>query len=494
MLRVRLNSVLALAGLAAILIPTALSAQVTFQRVYGGSANDEGLSVQPTADGGYVITGSTMSYGAGGGDVYLIKTNANGDTLWTRAYGGTDYDAGYSVQQTLDGGYIIAGETWSFSIDGDVYLIKTDADGDTLWTRALGGGGDGSGWSVQQTIDSGYIIAGYVDTSGSGMSDVYLMKTNASGDTLWTKAYGGSEGDGGLAVEQTTDSGYIIVGGTASFGAGSGDIYVIKTDPVGDTVWTMTYGGTGFDLGMSVQQTVDGGYILAGATRSFGEGGEDVYLIKTDADGDTLWTRTCGDTADERANSIQQIIGGGYIVAGRTASFGVGGDVYLIMTSAAGDTQWTKTFGGGENDGGNSVRQTADKGYVIGGSTRSFGAGGGDVYLIKTDSLGEVPVFVAEPKADAPRGAVLELRCEPNPFAGVTRISLASRSSGVEARRLRVCDVQGRVVRSYSISPSPFSLTWDGTDELGRALPSGTYFITLDAAGQHTTVRVVLQR
>jgi len=494
MFRVRLTSVLAMVGLAAILMPSTLPAQVTFQRTYGGTGNDEGLSVQLTADGGYIIAGSTTSYGAGGGDVYLIKTNAAGDTQWTRAYGGSDYDAAYSVQQTLDSGYIIAGETWSFSVAGDVYLIKTDANGDTLWTRTLGGASEGSGWSVQQTIDSGYIITGYVDTSGSGLSDVYLIKTNADGDTLWSKTYGGAEGDGGLSVQQTADSGYIIVGGTASFGAGNGDIYLIKTDGAGDTVWTMTYGGTGFDLGMSVQQTADGGYILAGATRSFGEGGEDAYVIKTDANGDTLWTRTCGGTSDERANSVRQIPGGGYILAGRTASFGVGGDVYLIMTSASGDTQWTRTFGGGENDGGNSVRQTADKGYVIGGSTRSYGAGGADVFLIKTDSLGNVPGSVAESKASPARASVLTLSCEPNPFAGVTRISFEPQASSSGSRKLRVYDVQGRVVRSYSLPSFPSSLTWDGTDELGRALPSGTYFVTLDAAGRHATARIVLQR
>ncbi len=341
-------------------------------------------------------------------DVYLIKTDAGGDTLWTRTYGGSDADGGYSVQQTSDGGYIIAGATYSFGAgDYDVYLIKTDASGDTLWERTYGGTDYDIGFSVQQTSDGGYIIAGATSPFSAGTQDVYLIKTDASGDTLWTRTYGGPGDDMGVSVQQTSDGGYIIAGTTNSFGAGEGDVYLIKTDASGDTLWTRTYGGTAYDAAFSVQQTSDGGYIITGQTFSFGAGffQDDVYLIKTDASGDTLWTKTYGGKSSDSGSSVQQTSDGGYIIAGMTEHFiaailqlirgdvdfdVTNYDVYLIKTDAGGDALWTRTYGGTILDEGVSVQQTSDGGYIIAGSTNSFGAGGDDFYLIKTDAEGGV--------------------------------------------------------------------------------------------------------
>jgi hypothetical protein len=368
-------------------------AQTSWWRTYGGTSYDCGNSVQQTSDGGYIIAGCTVSFGAGHGDVYLIKTNASGDTLWTRTYGGTGYDDSWSVQQTSDGGYIIAGHTDSFGAGGnDVYLIRTDAAGDTLWTRTYGGTSYDEGYSVRQTADGGYIIAGHTESFGAGNEDVYLIKTNASGDTTWTRTYGGTCFEQGRSVQQTSDGGYIIAGHTSSLGVGN-DVYLVRTDASGDTLWTRTYGGESDDQGNSVQQTADGGYIIAAHTWSAGAGSSDVYLIKTNASGDTLWTRTYGGESDDCGCSVQQTADGGYIVAAYTRSLGAGQcDAYLIKTDANGDTSWTKTWGGTSDDFGYSVRQTADGGYIIAGRTDSFGAGRGDVYLIKTDSLGNVGV------------------------------------------------------------------------------------------------------
>ncbi len=373
------------------LIANNLSAQwVTGQKVFGGSLEDGARAVQQTSDGGYIVAGQTWSFGAGNYDVYLIKTDDNGATLWSKTYGGTDTDLGYTVQPTTDGGYIVAGYTESFGAGvADVYLIKTNSIGDTLWTKTYGGVNWDEGCAVQQTNDGGYIVVGNTASFGAGFQDVYLIKTDAFGDTLWTKTYGGGSSDYGKAVQQTTDGGYIVAGHTNSFGAGFQDVYLIKTDALGDILWTRFYGAFNNDYGEAVQQTTDGGYIVAGQTQSFGAGVEDVYLIKTDANGNTLWTRTYGrGNGDDAGYAVQQTNDGGYIVAGRMNNFGGPNDVYLIKTDAIGDTLWIKTYGGDTTDVAFAVDQTNDGGYIVAGRTESFGAGGNDVYLIKTDANG----------------------------------------------------------------------------------------------------------
>jgi len=400
----------ALLVLLALLIPLTAGAQISFERTYGGFFDDDGYSVTQTNDGGYIIVGYTYSFGASLTDVYLIRTDEVGDTLWTRMFGGPGYDDGYSVAQTSYGGYVVTGYTGSFGAGGpDVYLIKTDGAGDTVGTRTYGGPSDDYGYSVQQTADGGYIIAGYTASYGVGGIDVYLIKTDSVGDTAWTRTFGGPSDDFGRSVEQTADGGYIIAGHTWSFGAGLADVYLIKTDAAGDTAWTRTFGGSEWDFGHSVQQTADGGYIIAGYTYSFGAGNSDVYLIKTDGAGDTIRTRTFGGSSDDFGRSVDWTAGGGYIIAGYTDSFGAGyDDVYLIKTNGSGDTLWTRTYGGPDYERGRSVKQTADGGYIITGFTTSSGAGAYDVYLIKTDADGLVGVNHAPDLVDQPDTTIAE--------------------------------------------------------------------------------------
>jgi len=432
-------------------------AQQKWQRTYGGTGDDYGYSVQQTSDGGYIVAGQTNSFG-NWGQVYLIKTNASGDTLWTRTYGGTTKDLGYSVQQTSDGGYIIAGWTIFLLDSAKVYLLKTNSSGDTLWTKTYGVTYCYFGYSVQQTTDGGYIIAGYAFPFDGGYDNVYLIKTNASGDSLWTKTYGGTNTDWCESVQQTMDGGYIMAGGTASFGAGNYDVYLIKTNVSGDTLWTKTYGGTNGEYGHTVQQTMDGGYIIAGQTQSFGAGGEDVYLIKTNASGDTLWTRTYGGTDNDEGWSVQQTTDGGYLVAGGTVSFGNNEQVFLIKTNASGDTLWTTTFGGPfpSSDMGYSVQQTTDGGYIVAGATNSFGAGGYDVYLIKTDANGNVGV---EDKAASSTVSRFPFSVRPNPFLTSATVP------GHSTERFALYDISGRRVGTYR------------GDRIGEGLAAGVYFL-----------------
>jgi len=461
-------------------------AQTTFQRTYGGTSGDEGFSVQQTSDGGYIIAGRTYSVGAGSFDMYLIKTNSSGDTLWTRTYGGTSGEEGFSVQQTTDGGYIVAGITDSLGSGRDVYLIKTDSSGDTLWTRTYGGTNGEDCYSVQQTSDGGYIVAGYTESFGAN-GDVYLVKTNSTGDTLWTRTYGGTAPDYGTSVQQTTDGGYIFTGDTHSFGAG-GDVYLVKTNSSGDTLWTRTYGGTAYEWGNSVRQTSDGGYIVAGYTSSFGAGLGDAYLIKTNSSGDTLWTRTYGGTNREAGYSVQQTSDGGYIVAGYTESFGSGSlDAYLIKTNSSGDTLWTRTYGGTSVEVGYSVQQTSDGGYIVAGNTYSFGAGSFDVYLIKT--LGDGTVSVRDDRSGMPTGFVL-LQNYPNPFNPATviryQIPVRSRVS------VNVYDVLGRNVATLVDEVQEVgykSIEWDA-----RGIASGVYFYRLQAGAFTESKKLILLR
>ena len=360
-----------------------------WEKTFGGSGDDEGYSVQQTIDGGYIVCGKTKSFGNGWSDIYLIKTDGNGDSLWTKVLGGVVSERGYSVQQTNDGGYIVCGYSNSFGngLLTDFYLIKLDGNGNQLWDQVFTQSHESSGNSVEQTIDGGYILCGSKRSTSNGNNYVYLIKTDVNGVVQWNQTFGGTGNDIGYSVQQTSDGGYIITGSTSSFGNGDEDVYLIKTDGNGVEQWYQTFGGINYDIGYSVQQTTDGGYIITGRTYSFGNGYDDVYLIKTDGNGDSLWTKIFGGTNYDIGNSVQQTTDGGYIITGSTNSFG-NEDVYLIKTDENGVIQWNQTFGGTDLDNGYFVQQTTDGGYIITGRTSSFGMGSNYVYLIKTDGNG----------------------------------------------------------------------------------------------------------
>jgi hypothetical protein len=483
------------------LLPSTSTSQITFERTYGSTGNDIGRYVQQTLDGGYIIAG-------GGLNVYLVKTDSLGDTLWTRNHAcDGDYCWGNSVQQTMDGGYIIVvlEDYWIEPDSSDIYLIKTDSMGNIIWSQTYGENLLDMGYSVQQTSDGGYIIVGYTDT-GPGYLNTYLIKTNTLGDTLWTKIHGETF-TGGYSVQQTLEGGYIIAGFINPIGSNWHDVYLIKTDSLGETLWTQSYGeNSNNDIGMSVQQTSDGGYIIAGST-SFAMGLTDNFIIKTDSLGDTLWTKVYGGTDWEYAYSVKQTSDGGFIIAGFTDSFGAGGtDVYLIKTDSLGDTLWTRTFGGSSVEYSYSVQQTRDGGFIIVGRTNSFGPGD-MVYLIKTDGNGMVVGVEEEPGSGGFRNVEFRLfQNYPNPFNKLTAISYQIPSSnpassispaspsGGHHVSLNIYDITGRLVEvlvNKHQKPGIYQIHWDGRIP-DSGVRSGIYFYRLQSGNYTNTKKLIL--
>jgi hypothetical protein len=453
-------------------------------RTFGGALAEEANSFVQTADGGYVLAGYTYSFGAGNEDVWLVKTNANGDSVWSRTYGGPGFEGADAIQQTSDGGFILAGFSNSFGMgDYNLWLVKTDANGNSSWNRNFGGPGWDEANCILQTGDSGYLLGGLTNSYGAGDFDFWLLKTNANGDSQWSRTFGGPQLDDIFSMQPTADGGYILAGRTLSYGGGNYDAYLVKTNSNGDSLWTRHYGGTGFEAAMAVQQTADGGYIFAGITSSFGAGYEDLWLLKTNANGDSAWSKTFGGISWDRAYSIQKTADGGFILAGRTESFGAGqGDFYLLKTNANGDSLWSRAFGGPAFDGAYFVRQTTDSAFVLAGFTESFGTGGRDFWLVKTR---RDPVSAAEPFILHPSS--FSLSVFPNPFNPSTAISYDLPMPAHVS--LRVFDVLGRevaVLVNNLVEAGNHQVTFDGD-----GLATGVYLCRLQA-GRYTESRKLL--
>ena len=363
-----------------------------FMKTFGGKDWDNGECVQQTTDGGYIITGWTSSFGAGSDDVWLIKTDSDGNKIWDKTFGGSSIDWSKCVQQTTDGGYIITGYTDVYDNPdiGDIWLIKTDSEGNESWNKTFGGTDYCEvSYSVQQTTDGGYIITGITGPLSDG--DIWLIKTDSEGNESWNKTFGGTTGalDAGSCVRQTTDGGYIITGEKGQPDNVYGDVWLIKTDSEGNESWNKTFGSPRADIGMCVQQTSDGGYIITGLTELYIYG--DVWLIKTDSNGNKMWDKLYGVLQNDGWGwYVQQTSDGGYIVTGFAWPIGPGcADAWLIKTDSNGKKMWDRKLGGTSEDMGFCVQQTSDGGYIITGETWSYGSGQCDVWLIKTDKYGK---------------------------------------------------------------------------------------------------------
>ncbi len=341
-------------------------------QTFGGSEDDQGAAVALCPDGGYVVVGTTSSFGAGESDIYLVKADAKGKMVWTRTFGDTDYDYGKSVQTAVDSGFIVAG-----CVGDSVCLIKTNATGSQVWMKTFGDAVMDGGMSVLQARDCGYVLL--YQTYIGEVEYTCLVKTDASGVSSWSE-YLPINGE---AVLQTSDGGYVVVGEVDEPDAECYDVGLVMVDASGHAVRANAYRRLeSEDYGYSVQPTPDGGYIIAGEA----EGPLlQVYIIRTDADGNEIWTSTLGRENEVSGHSIERTDDGGYVVAGCAED-----DVLLLKLDADGDSLWTATYGGTVDDSRYSVRQTSDGGYVIAGTTDSNGLGDDDVLLLKTDSDGNV--------------------------------------------------------------------------------------------------------
>ncbi len=412
---------------------------IEWQRSYGGTSFEAATSVIQTNDGGFAVVGFTASNDGdvtglqGESDIWIIKLDFQGIIQWQKCLGGSLSDRSFSIQQTTDNGYILAGFT--FSVDGDVtgnhgtkdgWVIKLDNLGNIQWQKCYGGSNQDEFNSIQQTSDGGFIISGRATSIDGDIlnhfgvgSDFWVVKTNNIGNIEWSKCYGGSDVDESFSIQQTSDGGYILCGLTSSSDGdvtgyhNNWDYWILKIDNIGSFQWQKCIGGSGGELASSVKQTSDGGFIVAGGTGSSdGDianpiGPEDIWLIKLNANGVIDWQKCLGGTNDDVARSIELTTDGGYIIVGTSSSndvdvsghhgdsspTGATKDIWVVKTNASGMILWQKSIGGIGGEEGYSIKQTSDNGYIVCGYS---GYNDGDV----TDNNGEHDYWVIKLSSD----------------------------------------------------------------------------------------------
>jgi len=395
-----------------------VSAQFMFQRVYGGESYDYGKEVIQTPDNGYLIAGATGSFGLDNAQVMVLKTDSNGYVEWQKTYGGPYADQAESMEISQDGNLIIGGFTERVGKSYQAYALKLTMNGDTIWSQHYGG----EFWDFAKKVvalpDGGYALFGQTYSYGNGNGDFYLLRLNSNGDTLWTRTYGGSELESGESMALALDGGFFLAGYTESFGAGKKDVYVVRTDANGDTMWTMTYGGPEDDFCHAMVATSDSGFVVAGGTFNNSPGEADFMTIKFDANGTKLWEDIWDGSTDEFWHDVIQNDIGNIILVGYVEDSGFGREDVRI-NGLDGDGNFIgigKTHGSPEDERLYDVKQTSDGCYVMVGSTRGFLKRVDDVYLIKTDCTGSTlgpELAVNEIIVD---GTSFAVTIGPNPF------------------------------------------------------------------------------
>lgn len=375
---------------------------IQWQHSLGGSEWDFANDIQQTSDGGFVVLGTSRSndgdimWENGGMDFWVVKLNSASELVWQKTLGSSGNEEATSIQQTSDGGYIVTGEPGT--IDGDVsgnngelgfWIIKLSSTGNIVWENTVGGTDYDRANSIQQTNDGGFIVAGRSksddgDVTGhQGNTDFWVVKLDALGNLVWQKTMGGSMQEVAHSIRQTQDGGYVVAGytssidGNISFNHGGEDYWVLKLDNSGNIIWEKTLGGSDYDRANSIQQTSDGGYVIAGFTLSNdgdiqeGFGDIDSWIVKLDSIGNILWEKTLGNANWNVSNSILETNDGRLIVAGETSDNSGFSDAWIVILSSIGDVLSEHLFGGSRDDGAVAIDQTMDGGFVMVGTTES---------------------------------------------------------------------------------------------------------------------------
>ncbi len=359
---------------------------VNNKSIYGGEKWDEGVSVVPSLDGNFVIAAWTDSFSKDNADIYLTKLEE-----WEKTFGGENDDIATSMVRTKDGGYIITGLTSSFKVSYyDVYVLKVDKNGNKQWEKTYGGEGYDRGNSIKETKDGNYIIAGITESYGSGFEDIYVIKLNSKGDILWHKEYGTSGYDRAYDIIETSDGGYLMAGSVQNKNNNSEDGYILKLNSKGETQWVKSFEGKKNERFYSVVEAKTGGYIAVGETSSYGKGKSDVYLVKMDKNGKVLWEKNFGgDGRDEGQSVILANDGKSLMVVGMTEVSTGQYDGFCAKIDENGKLIWMKNYGGDGLDRINSICATPNR-YTLVGATQSFGAKSCDVLVLKIDENGNI--------------------------------------------------------------------------------------------------------
>ena len=363
-------------------------------QIYGGTGYDEGRAIALTDDGGFIITGETESFGAYREDIILVKTDANGDTIWVRTYGTEGDDCGQEVIQTNDGGFLIGGavDITAYELEMDFLVMKVDENGDSLWSYTYDGGEIDCAYGLVELEDGSLIAAGVEDGSFTGGSgDVLMVKFDSQGNFIWQRTYDNHERDCAYDVALTED-GHLILGGSTVEDpyAPGGHIMLMKTDLEGNLIWLQDFG---FGVSFTVEETNDGGYVVSGYTNNYGPGSEDLFLLKTDLDGDLQWIKMWGSCYANIGRGALELVDGGFIIYGSdfvpspiNAHYG-----YLVRTDDSGNTIGTYTYENGSYNYFYDATRTDANNVVLTGMTSAPGGGYPDINLVEfADDFGSV--------------------------------------------------------------------------------------------------------
>jgi hypothetical protein len=465
--------------IAMLIVARLFAQQVQFIHQYGDLCPDFGLSIDNTIDGGYILLGHTQNYGAAVEDLFLVKLDSLGLLQWQQLYGGIDADAGQSVMQTSDKGFILCGFTKSFGAGGyDIYLVKTDSSGAFQWQQTYGGANDDFGYCVKQTRDLGYIICGSTKSFGAGNTDAILIKTDTAGVTQWTKYFGGLSNDGSYSLDTTSDGGFVLAGYTYNFGAVLDDAMLIKTDAAGNQQWMELFGGSGNDRALSVRQYHDGGYCFAGYTNSYGSGNYDAYLVKTDTGGIQEFDKTFGGSQADRAYSIDITAEQGFILCGYTDSYGAGGDdLYVVNTDSTGNLNWQHYFGTTQNEEGFTIKTTPDHGSIAIGNTIIGATSYPDVYVVKMDTAGAALSVIHY------FGLPQQVIVCPNPADD--KLTIENEDMSVE-HTFSLCNIQGQILMQGTLQHINTILDVS-------LCPSGLYFVCVNSSKGVTVTKIIIE-